>query len=69
MARQLELLPLKLQSAEQRKAWITERLHGLEFRQAARAERRRRERERRAAQPQDPAECQLTIAALLDRGD
>lgn len=67
MARQLELLPVKLHTAEQRKAWISERLHGLEFRQAARSERRRRDRERRGAQTQDPAECQLTIAELLDR--
>lgn len=67
MARQLELLPLKIRTAAQRKAWISQRLHGLEFRQAARDERRRRERERRGKQGADPAERQLTIAELLDR--
>lgn len=47
--RQLELLPLRRQTAKQRKGLIRERLNGLEYRQAARAQRRHQLNERRKA--------------------
>lgn len=47
--KQLELLPLPKQTAAQRKAFIRERLHGFEYRQAAREALRRAEYDRRKA--------------------
>ena len=47
--RQLELLPLRRQTARQRKELIRERLNGLQYRQAARAQRRHQLNERRKA--------------------
>lgn len=63
--RQLELLPLRRQTAQQRKELIRRRLRGLAYRQAERAERRRRERERRLERRR-PDDRQRSIAELLD---
>jgi len=66
-AQQLELLPILKKTAEQRREWIRQRLDGLEYRQAARAERRRRNLERRHAREAGRADDrQVTIAEFLD---
>lgn len=70
-ARQLELLPLRRKTAEQRRAWIRERLQGLEYRQAAREARReqlnRRRRMRREGVLEEPEERQMTINEAIER--
>lgn len=65
-ARQLELLPIRKRTAAQRREWIRQRLEGLEYRQAARAERRRLNLERRHSRETGPTDDrQVTIAELL----
>ncbi len=69
-ARQLELLPIRKRTAQQRREWIRQRLEGLEYRQAARAERRRLNLERRHAREAGPVDDrQVTIAEMLGEAD
>ena len=66
--RQLELLPLRRQTAKQRRDLIRERLNGLEYRQAARQERRRQLNERRRARREGDIEReqrQMTIDEMI----
>ncbi len=68
--RQLELLPLRRQTAKQRKELIRERLNGLQYRQAARDERRRMLNERRKARRDGAVELaqrQMTIDEVISR--
>ncbi len=68
--RQLELLPLRRQTATQRKEMIRERLNGLEYRQAAREQRRRSLNERRKAREAgdiERAQRQVTIDEMIAR--
>ena len=63
--RQLELLPLKRQTAAQRKELIRQRLRGLAYRQAEREARRLQNRLRRQEREQ-PDDRQRNIAELLE---
>jgi len=67
---QLELIPLRRQTAAERRAWIRSRLAGLELRQAARVERRRQQRDRRSDRTQKDRQAQarqVTIEEALSR--
>jgi hypothetical protein len=69
--RQLELLPFRVETVEQRKALIRARLEGLEHRQAARDARREERNERRRARKDGklpvPGAQQLTIDDMIER--
>ncbi len=69
--RQLELLPLRVETVEQRKELIRRRLAGLELRQAARdarrEERNQRRRARREGRLPEPQERQMTIEEAISR--
>lgn len=69
--RQLELMPFRVETVEQRKALIRARLEGLEYRQAARdarrEERNSRRRARKGGNLRKPADRQLTIDDMIER--
>lgn len=58
--RQLEMWPLHKRTAKERRERIRERLQGLEYRQAARAARRRRSLERRRSPNVQPSAWRQT---------
>ena len=68
--RQLELIPMRRRSARERRAMIRERLHGLEYRQAARAAKRREYNERRRKRHEQNVEAdarQMTLEEVIAR--
>ncbi len=68
IARQLELIPARPRTAAERKAEISRRLDGYEYRQAARMARRKADSERRRARPEPaPDPRQVTIDEMIDR--
>ncbi len=70
-SRQLELYPQKKRTAAERRALIRQRLDGLEYRQLARAERRREQRERRRAREASRGlaarDTQVTLDEMIER--
>lgn len=71
LGRQLELLPLHVETVEQRRELIRRRLIGLQYRQAARDARREERNERRRARKEgrfiEPGFKQLTIDDAIAR--
>lgn len=68
--RQIELFPARRRSAEDRRTLIRQKLEGLEFRQRAREERRRRQLERRKTRESGEskaAAAQVTLEEMIDR--
>lgn len=69
--RQLELLPLHVETVEQRRELIRRRLIGLQYRQAARDARREERNERRRARKEgrliEPRVEQMTIDDVIAR--